>query len=467
LNLIGMGVIAVTNPYNGNVIDEVASATKADATGAVERAVAAARDLAQLTTHERADLLERAADEADLALDELADLIVAEQGKTRAEARREAGRVGPLLRLCAAEIRTLHEEMIPLDASPDGAQRLGFRLRVPVGVVVAVTPFNYPLLLVAHKVGPALAGGNAVILKPSSLTPLTAQRFVALLQKGGYPGDAIQCVVGHGASVVPWLCADARVRVVTFTGGREAGLAIAHQTGIQRLCLELGANCPLVIMEDADIDVAAAGTAVGGFANAGQACISAQRILVHESVNAEFLDALAAKVGAIRAGDPTDPETTMGPLISEAEAQRVEKVIGAAVEAGARIVVGGRRERAVHEPTVVANVPVTTSLFRDELFGPAVGVTSFGSFEEAVALANQSQYGLGAAIYTRDVHHALAFARQVEAGNIHINSSPLWRVDAMPYGGLKQSGLGKEGPRYAIEEMTDTKTVVFHPEPRT
>jgi acyl-CoA reductase-like NAD-dependent aldehyde dehydrogenase len=460
-----MGVIAVTNPYDGSVIGEVASATRADADAAVARAVAAARELAALTTHERADLLERAATVVDLALGELSDLIVAEQGKTRAEARREAGRVGPLLRLCAAEIRTLHEEVIPLDASPDGAQRLGFRLRVPAGVVVAITPFNYPLLLVAHKLGPALAGGNAVILKPSSLTPLTAQRFVALLHRAGYPESAIQCLVGRGASVVPWLCADDRVRVVTFTGGREAGLAIARQTGIQRLCLELGANCPLVVMEDADISAAAAGTAVGGFANAGQACISAQRVLVHESVNATFLDALAARVGAIKAGDPAHPETTMGPLISEAEAQRVECVIGAAVAAGARIVVGGGRDRALHQPTVVAEVPVTTSLFCDELFGPAVGITSFAGFEEAIALANRSQYGLGAAIFTRDVHRALAFARRAEAGNIHINSSPLWRVDAMPYGGLKQSGLGKEGPRYAIEEMTDTKTVVFHPEP--
>jgi glyceraldehyde-3-phosphate dehydrogenase (NADP+) len=460
-----MMLITVTNPYDGTVIDELPSATEPEVRQVLERAAAATRDLAGLTTYERATLLEAAADRADLEIEDFVDLIVREQGKTRVEARKEAGRVGPLLRLCAAEIRTTHEEVLPLDASPDGAGRLGLRLRVPVGIVVAVTPFNYPLLLVAHKLGPALAGGNAVILKPSSLTPLTALRFVELLHDSGYPRDAVQCVIGQGGTVVSWLCRDERVRVITFTGSRDAGLAIARQTGIQRLCLELGANCPLVVMGDAAVEAAATSTSVGGYANAGQACISAQRLLVHDSIHEEFVDALAAKVGAIQAGDPSDPGTTMGPLISESEAERVETVIAAAVNAGARIVVGGRRDHAVYAPTIVADVPVTTTLFSDELFGPAVGVTRFHTFDEAVALANQSSYGLGAAIYTSNIDVAMAFARRAEAGNVHINSSPLWRVDAMPYGGLKQSGLGKEGPKYAIEEMTDTKTVVFHPAP--
>jgi acyl-CoA reductase-like NAD-dependent aldehyde dehydrogenase len=465
LNL-GVDIIAVENPYDGEVIDELAGATEHEARAAVERAAAAAPSLAGLTTYERAILLEQAAERADREVEEFAKLIVAEQGKTITEARGEAGRVGPLLRLCAAEIKTMHEETLPLDASPNGAGRVGLRLRIPVGLVVAITPFNYPLLLVAHKLGPALAAGNAVILKPSSLTPLTARRFVALLHEAGYHDDVVQCLVGRGPVVVPWLCGDTRVRVVTFTGSRDAGAAIAHNAGVQRLCLELGANCPMVVMDDADIEAAAAATVVGGYANAGQACISAQRLLVHESVYGSFIDALTTKVSAIRPGDPTDPETTMGPLITEVEAQRVEGVIDAAVAAGARLISGGERDGSLYAPTVVADVPVNTSLFSDELFGPAVGVTRFTSFDEGVALANASVYGLGAAIYTRDVHRAFAFAQQAEAGNIHINSSPLWRVDAMPYGGLKQSGLGKEGPRYAIEEMTDTKTVVFHPVPQ-
>ncbi len=455
--------IAVENPYTGEIVGSVPFATRVD----VERALASAAQgvgvMGSLSGAERASLLEGAATLCERESEKLASLIVSEQGKTVAEAGREAGRVPSLLRLCAGEARRITGETLPLDASPEGHGKLGLTLRIPAGIVVAITPFNYPLLLVAHKVGPALAAGNAVILKPFSLTPLTALAFVRLLLEAGYPPSAIQCLTGSGAAVGAQLCADDRVRVVSFTGSRDAGREIAARAGIKRLCLELGANCPTVVMPDADVAAAAAGIAVGGYVNAGQVCISAQRVLVGREVYDDFLDDLTSRVVTIRAGDPASPDSRMGPLISEAEAERVSSIIAEAMAAGSRLLAGGERNGALHQATVVADVRPETRLFRDELFGPAVAVTPFQSLDDALRLVNEGMYGLGASVYTRDVDTAVRFARVADAGIVHINSSPLWRADGMPYGGLKQSGVGKEGPRYAVEEMTDAKTVIFHP----
>jgi acyl-CoA reductase-like NAD-dependent aldehyde dehydrogenase len=329
-------------------------------------------------------------------------------------------------------------------------------------VVVAVTPFNYPALLVAHKIYPALAAGNAVILKPASSTPLTALRLTRLLVDAGLPPNAIQCVTGSGAEVGMALCADERVRKISFTGSTAVGRRIASVAGVKKLSLELGANCPLVVLPDADLEQAAAAAALGGYVNAGQVCISVQRILVGRGAYADFLDALVQRVRAIRVGDPTEEETQLASLIDEREAERVEATIRDAVGAGARLLTGGGRSGAVVEPAVVADVDPRLPLSRDELFGPAVAVTPVAGIDEAVALANDSAYGLGAGVFTSNVTHALRFAREVDCGSVQINWTPLWRADLMPYGGLKGSGVGKEGPRYAIEEMTELKTVVFH-----
>jgi acyl-CoA reductase-like NAD-dependent aldehyde dehydrogenase len=455
--------IPVCDPFRGEAFAEVPSASPAE----VEQALAAACDgaahMAHISSGERASILERVADLVAAEQEELAVTIVREQGKTLGEARREAGRVPDLLRLCAGEARRLGGETVPLDQGADGIGRLGLTLRVPVGVVVAITPFNYPLLLVAHKLGPAFAAGNAVILKPATATPLSGLRLAQLfVQAGAHPG-AMQCLTGSGAEVGMPLCADPRVRAITFTGSEASGQRIVSAAGPKRFLLELGANCPLLVAADADVSQAVEATAIGGYSNAGQVCISAQRILVERPVYGDFLDALSERVGRIAPGDPMSEEATMGPLIDEREAQRVADILEEAAAMGARIVRGGQREGALHEPTIAADVSPESRLFHEELFGPAVGVTAVADLNEGLALANLSEYGLGAGIFTSNVHTALRFAREVDAGVIQINWSPLWRADSMPYGGLKRSGVGKEGPRWAIEELTELKTVIFHP----
>lgn len=455
--------MGVLNPYNREVVAEISSVTEQDVEATLTAAAAAAKPMRALSAHQRADLLERAAVKCDEATEYLAALVVAEQGKTITEARGEAGRLGALLRYCAGEARRIEGEVLPLDGSPGGEGRLGFTLRQPAGVVAAITPFNYPLLLVAHKVGPALAAGNPVIVKPASYTPLSALAFMSLLLDIGFPEGTAQCITGPGGQVGARLCTDDRIRVVSFTGSAAVGKSITEIAGVKKLLLELGANCPVVILPDADLDLAASATAKAGTVNAGQVCISAQRVLVERRSYPDFLDALGDQFSAIQPGDPIDESTDMGPMISPGEADRVRRVIADAETRGARVVVGGEVNGALHQATVVADVPRDTTLFSEELFGPAVGVVPVDSIDEAIALCNQTSYGLGAGVFTRDIGAAIRFAREVDAGNVHINWGPLWRVDPMPYGGLKGSGIGKEGPKYAIEEMTESKTVVIHP----
>jgi acyl-CoA reductase-like NAD-dependent aldehyde dehydrogenase len=457
--------IDVTNPYTRETISTVRAVSTDDVDAVLKAAVDASKAMKKLAGHARAALLEVAASICDGKIEELAGLVVAEQGKTIREARLEASRLGPLLRYCAGEARRISGEVLPLDGSPAGEGRLGFTLRQPSGLVVAITPFNYPLLLVAHKVGPALAAGNAVIVKPSSYTPLSAMAFLGCLIEAGFPEASVQCVVGRGAAVGTRLCEDERVRVVTFTGSASVGKDITRAAGVKRLLLELGANCPVVILPDADVEHAAAIAATGGTANAGQVCISIQRILVDRAMYGPFIERLAAHMSSITFGDPADESTGMGSMITAGEAQRVNSVIGEATTRGAKVVAGGSVSGAVHQPTVVIDVSPDSTLFKEELFGPAVAVTPVAGIDEAISLCNQTAYGLGAGVFTRDISSALRFVREVEAGNVHVNWSPLWRVDPMPYGGLKGSGFGKEGPKYAVEEMTESKTIVIHPSP--
>lgn len=453
----------VSSPYDGRPVGEAAEASEREIEAALSSAWTATQTKTPRYAGGRAEILEAVAALATARSEEFANLIASEQGKTLAEARKEASRVPALLRLCAGEARRLGGETVPLDQSEDGIGRLGITVRIPVGVTVAITPFNYPLLLVAHKLGPAFAAGNSVILKPATVAPLSGLLLAQLFAEAGAPRGSVQCLSGSGSEVGMRLVRDDRVRAVTFTGSETVGRLIAREAGVKRLLLELGANCPLIVAKDADLEAAADATAIGGYSNAGQACISAQRVLVHNDVYASFLDALAERVRKIRAGDPMDPTSTIGPLISETEAARVEGVVSQASDLGARILVGGERSGALYEATIVADVPTESRLFTNELFGPAVGVSPVAGLDEAFDLANKSEFGLGAGIFTSSIHDALRFVQQVEAGVLQVNWSPLWRADSMPYGGLKSSGIGKEGPRWAIEELTETKTVVFHP----
>ncbi len=452
----------VTNPYSGDLVDTVPRARAQDLEDALDAAVQGSRAMRRLTAYERLQIMNRAADLVATAVEELARTISAEEGKPLVEARGEAGRIPELIRLSGSEAARLHGETIPVDAAPGGGDKLGFTLRQPCGVVVAVTPFNYPLLLVAHKVAPALASGNAVILKPAGQTPLTALKLTRLLLEAGLPELALQCVTGPGSELGPALCADERVRKISFTGSHEVGRRITGVAGVKKLSLELGANCPVIVLPDADMEQVSAAIALGGYVNAGQVCISVQRVLVDGDVCGDLLDALRPKVEAIRVGDPFEEGTQLSALISEREAERVESAIREAVAAGASLVTGGDRSGAVIAPTIVADVSPDLPIFHDELFGPAVAVTAVNGIDEAIELANDSSYGLGAGIFTSDIGSALRFARDVDCGSIQVNWTPLWRADLMPYGGLKGSGIGKEGPRYAVEEMTELKTVVFH-----
>jgi glyceraldehyde-3-phosphate dehydrogenase (NADP+) len=452
----------VLNPYTAEVVDTVPLATPTQAEEALAGAVEGARRMAALTAWERSEILRGAADLLEARVEEISQLVSREEGKPIFEARAEVGRGPALLRLCAFEGAQLRGESLPLDAAPNGAGKFGLTIRVPCGVVVAITPFNFPLLLVLHKIGPALAAGNAVILKPATQTPLTALALAEIMVEAGVPELGLQCLTGSGTMLGELLCSDPRVRKISFTGSTAVGTAISRAAGVKRLSLELGSNCPLIVLRDADPEQVAQAVAVGGYSNAGQVCISTQNVLVERPLYGDVLDALVPCVAAIPTGDPLAEETRLAAMISEQEAIRVEDWVREAEQAGARVLTGGERDGARFAPTVVADVDPAMRISCQELFGPAVAVTAVDTADEAIEIANGSDYGLGAGIFTNDLQAALRFARAAATGNVNVNGTPTWRADLMPYGGFKQSGIGKEGPRYAVEEMTEAKTVVFH-----
>jgi glyceraldehyde-3-phosphate dehydrogenase (NADP+) len=456
----------VRSPFDGRIIDTVPVATVQDAQAALDRAEFGAHLQRSTPAHQRVDILLRAAALADERAEDIAQAISAETGKPITEARGEASRSGNIIRLAAYEGSQLYGSTLPLDANAGtGLDKIGFTLRQPVGIVVAITPFNYPALLVLHKIAPALAAGNAVVLKPARATPLTALKLAECFVDAGLPPEALSVLTGPGSTLGDVLVTDPRVRKVSFTGSTATGTRISSIAGIKKLSLELGASCPVIILPDADLELAASAVAAGGFINAGQVCISVQRVIVDRRVEADFLDALVPKVEAIAVGNPKEADTRLGSLISEEEAIRVHTSIGEARNSGAKVLTGGDRDGAVITPAVVAGVDPRSPLSRNELFGPAVAVSSATDIESAIAMANDNEYGLGAGIFTSDVSGSIRAMRQIDAGNIHINWTPLWRADLMPYGGLKGSGIGKEGVRSAVTEMTEEKTVILHGRP--
>ena len=460
-----MAEAEVRSPYSGNVVGVVPLAGPAEVEQALAAAVEGARQMAALPAHERSEILSRAADRIDADQAELARIITAEQGKHGAEARAEASRIGGIVRLCAEEARRISGELLPMDAAPVGVGRLGFTRPEPTGVVVAIAPFNYPAILVIHKVGPALAAGNAVILKPAMATPLTALFIVERLAGAGLPPLALQCVIGPGGSVGQALVSDARVRKVSFTGSNAVGDAIARAAGVKRLTCELGSNGAMVVLADADLERAAAAAAFSGYTNAGQNCVSTQRILVQRRARDEFLERLVDRVGAFSPGDPADPLTDLAPVITSAEGERVVAWIGEARAGGATIAVGGDRDGAVVAPAIVVDPPREARVWREELFGPAVAVRSFDGDDEALAQANDTRYGLAMSVMTRDLDRALRFSASLHAGIVNVNppTGSTWRADFMPWGGFGDSGFGKEGVGYAVRDMTEDKLVVIHP----
>lgn len=451
-------LLEVVDPYDGTTLARLPQSTPEDVPAILERArlgASLARDLSRFARHR---MLDRAARLLGERAEEIAGLIVREAGKTIAQARKEVRRATTTLSLSAEAARSGEGEVIPFDAYEGSENRRGWFTREPLGMILAITPYNDALNLVAHKLGPAIAGGNSVILKPSQFTPLTARLLVDVLIDAGMP-DEIVTVVHGDRHVAQALVAARDVRMVSFTGGFATGEAIARAAGLKRLAMELGGNAPVLVFADADLTTAVEACVSGAYWAAGQNCVGVQRILVERSAYDEFRDRFVARTALLRAGDPSDPATDVGPMISEAAAVRAEQSVEQAIGAGARVLVGHRREGSVYWPTAVEAVTPGSAVWNEEAFAPIVALTPFDSEAEAVAIANDVEYALHAATFTSDLGRALRVADALDAGGVMINDSSDYRVDSMPFGGAKYGSMGREGVRFAYEEMTQPKVV--------
>lgn len=460
------GVSVVRSPYDGSEVGRVPAGTEADIDAAVAVALECHRAGA-LEPHERAAILDRAAAVLNepARTEAFAQLIARESAKPITTARGEATRSVDTFRFAAAAARTLAGPVIPLDASSAaaGSGKIGFVLRVPIGVIGAISPFNFPLNLVAHKVAPAIAAGCPVVLKPASATPLTALLLAELLHECGLPAGWLNVVTCTG-SVANRLVEHPDVAMITFTGSPDVGWGIRQRAPRKKVGLELGNNAPVIIEPSADLDAAAKKISVGGYSFAGQSCISVQRVYVHRSVADAFLDRLVPLVEALVVGDPLDDATEVSALIDTGETERVQSTVDAAVAAGARALCGGAVDhRGLVRPTVLADVTPDMEVCATEIFGPVVAVQTYETFDEAVALANDTRYGLQAAVFTADLTTALDGARRLDFGGVLVNEVPTWRADQMPYGGLRDSGNTREGPAYAVYEMTESRLVILQP----
>jgi acyl-CoA reductase-like NAD-dependent aldehyde dehydrogenase len=455
--------LPVNDKYTGEVMATVPVASQATVGRAVAGAEAAFPAYSRVPAHQRFRILAKAAQLLEKYQEELATLICREAGKAWKYSLGEVARAIETFQFSAEEAKRIHGETVPMDASAAGEGRVGFYFRSPVGVVAAITPFNFPLNLVAHKVGPGLAAGNTIVLKPASATPLTAIRLGEILEEAGLPPGVFSVVVGSGDTVGDWLVADPRVRKVTFTGSPPVGEAIIRRAGLKKVTMELGNNSGTIIEPDANLDDAVPRCVMSAFANSGQVCISLQRLYVHRAIAAEFTERFLAATAKLKVGNPLDRDCDVGPMISEAEAKRAEAWINEAVKEGAAVLVGGKREGRFLYPTVLANVRPEMKVMCTEAFAPLVSIYEYENFEEAVQMMEDSPYGLQAGIYTTDLRKAFYAVEHINAGGIMINDTAIFRVDHMPYGGNKISGLGREGVRFAVEEMTNLKMVVIKP----
>jgi glyceraldehyde-3-phosphate dehydrogenase (NADP+) len=454
--------IEVRDPFDDSLIDTVPSAGPEDVETAMQAAVEGFESARRLTTYERYNILMGAANRIRDEQESFARTIAQESSKTIREARKEAARCVNTLIVSAEEAKRLSGETIPFDSFPGGEDRRGWYERVPIGIVLAITPFNDPLNLVAHKLGPAIAGGNAVVLKPATVTPLSALRLTEALLDAGLPPLVLQTITGHGGRIGDALVEDPRPRMVSFTGGMEAGKRIASRAGIKKIGMELGSNSPVIVWKDADMPWAAETCVSGAFWAAGQNCIGVQRIYVHEDLYDGFRDQFVDLTLRYKIGDKLDEATDMGPMITEGEARRVEAWIEEARDKGATVLAGGGREGALLEPTVLENVPHDATLHREEVFGPTVNLYRVSDLDQALREANSLPFGLHAAFFSRDVGTAFKAARGLDAGGVMINDSTDYRLDSMPFGGIKGSGLGREGIKFSLQEMTEPKVICWY-----
>jgi glyceraldehyde-3-phosphate dehydrogenase (NADP+) len=454
--------IEVRDPYDGSVVDTVPAASAADIETALDAAVRGCEVAKKMTSYERATVLRNTADYVERNSEDFATTIAREGSKTIREARKEVSRCVNVLNVSADASKQLVGETIRFDSFPGGENRVGYYERVPVGVVAAITPFNDPLNLVAHKLGPAVAAGNAVVLKPATSTPLSALKLVEAFMNHGLPPLVVQAITGEARDMGDQLIADERVRMISFTGGVETGKMITRKAGLKKLGMELGSNSPVIVWKDADVAWAAETCVSGAFWAAGQNCIGVQRLYVHEDVYGEFRDRFASLAARYKLGSKLDESTDMGPLIDEAAAERVERRIHQAVDMGATVITGGKRSGTSIPPTVLEKVPTEAELHHQEVFGPTVNLYPVRDLDDAIAQANSLPFGVHAGLFTRDVETAFYASRHLDCGGVMINDSTDYRLDAMPFGGVKDSGLGREGVRFSLQEMTEPKVVCFH-----
>jgi acyl-CoA reductase-like NAD-dependent aldehyde dehydrogenase len=452
----------VRSPYDGAVVGRVAQGDAALVDRAAEAAhtAFAAGDFPQ---HERAAVLDRAAELVGERGEDLALTIAAEAGKPLKTARVEAARCVDTLTFSATEARKLTGATVPMEASSAGAGKLGVMLRVPYGVVGAISPFNFPLNLVAHKLGPAIAAGNAVVLKPAGQTPISALKLAAILVEAGLPEGWLSVIPGPGSQVGNAIVEHELIRALSFTGSAEVGWGIRSRIPHKKVNLELGSNAPLIVHADGDWETAADKAQIHAFSHAGQSCISIQRVLVHDEIAEAFTERLVGNVGRLRVGDPLDPETDVGPLITADDRDRVKEWIDAAVEGGAELLCGGELldDGRCLAPTLLGSPSREAKVWREEIFGPVATVDTFAEFGEALQMANDSKFGLQAGVFTRDVGRGLEAAATLEFGGVLINEVPTFRADQMPYGGVKDSGNTREGPAFAVGELTEERFITL------
>ena len=448
----------VINPYNGEVIDTIPIAHRQIADMAIEAANDAKSALTEMSAFKISNKLFNVVDKLREKRQEFAELLTLEVGKPINESLVEVDRSIETLKLAAEEAKRIYGESVPLDAGMGGKGFFAFTQRMPLGVVVAIAPFNYPLNLTIHKIAPAIACKNTVIVKPPSEAPLTVMKFCELLNEE-FPDGVVNVVTGYGSEVGDYLVTSADVDKVSFTGSVPTGLMISQKAGMKKVTLELGGNDPMIVLKDADIDKAIKGVINGAFLNAGQVCMGVKRIIIDESIADEFVQKLVVATEKLVMGNPQDSKTTLGTLISKKAAIQVEQAVNDAVEKGAKILTGGNREDAFYEATVIDNVSPDMDLVQNETFGPIAPIIRVKNLDEAIEIANDTEYGLQAGVFTNDYYAAMRCANEIEAGTVFVNKQSTFRTDNMPFGGFKNSGIGKEGVKYAFDEMTKTKLI--------
>lgn len=450
------------SPYSGEVIAEIPKANVEEVEVALVAADAARETMANMPLYERAIILEKLTSLLEARAEEAAELIALEAAKPISTAKVEVQRTIQTYKFAAEEAKRIHGETIPVDAAPGGDGRIAYTVREPLGVVAAITPFNFPMNLVAHKVGPAIASGNTVVLKPASQTPLTSYFIGELLVEAGLPKGALNIVTGAGSLIGNKLVTDHRVKKISFTGSPAVGIGIRNQAGLKKVTLELGSNAAVIIDENVNIDKLIPRVVSGAFAFQGQVCISVQRIYVHEKMYDMFVERFVAATKELKLGDPLDPTTDVSALISPQDVDRTLSWIEEAKRQGAIVATGGESEGNILQPTVLLNVKSEQKVSCQEVFAPIVSITKFSSIQDAFNQVNDSRYGLQAGIYTDNIHVALQATQKLHVGGVIINDIPTFRLDHLPYGGVKESGMGREGLKYAIEEMTEMKLVVIN-----